>query len=125
MAKLNAYSIYDSKAEAFLKPIYTSNDQLAIRSFVAAVAADGHDFNTYAEDYSLHHTGYWTEETSEHENIINRQILTGQEAKSIIRAKQEQAELNEAYDRQLGKQEFLKRATRLNTSIVPNDQENK
>ncbi len=51
------FSIYDSKAEAYLQPFYSQTTGTAIRSFESAVNENGHDFNKYAGDYTLFELG--------------------------------------------------------------------
>lgn len=46
-------SIYDAKAQAFMKPIFFDNHAMAIRAFRAATLEEGSDFHRFAEDYTL------------------------------------------------------------------------
>lgn len=55
--KLLAFSIYDSKAEAFMRPYFAETKGLAVRSFRDAVNESGHGMNKYPEDYTLFHIG--------------------------------------------------------------------
>jgi len=55
------FSVYDCKAEAYLQPFFSPTKGLAMRAFIAAVNKVGHDFNTYANDYSLWEIGEWDE----------------------------------------------------------------
>lgn len=55
----NIYSVYDSKAEAFLKPFFAAADGLAIRMFQQAANDLEHDFSKWAEDYTLFNLGKW------------------------------------------------------------------
>lgn len=55
--KSKIFQVYDSKAEAYL-PIFTAATiGLAERSFATAAQKSGHDFNTYAADFTLFCTG--------------------------------------------------------------------
>lgn len=54
---LRIFSIFDSKAEAFIQPFYCTTPGLAIRSFESAVNQEGHDFQKYAADYTLFELG--------------------------------------------------------------------
>lgn len=73
--KLNAYSIYDSKAKAFSQPFFTANHQIAERSFSALVSEKGtNNVAKFPEDFSLHYIGQFDDETGElvsnqHENL--------------------------------------------------------
>lgn len=51
--QLNLYTVYDSKAQAYLPPFCSPNDATAIRTFETAVSQEDHDFGRHAEDYSL------------------------------------------------------------------------
>lgn len=55
--KLQVFSVFDSKAEAFIQPWYSQTLGTAIRSFEAAVNTEAHDFQKHAGDYTLFHLG--------------------------------------------------------------------
>lgn len=59
----NIYSVYDSKAEAFLPPFFAKTDGLAVRMFSAAANDQEHNFWRYAEDYTLFQIGTWDQTT--------------------------------------------------------------
>lgn len=81
--KTKLYSIYDSKALAFLPPICAATDGVAVRMFQSAVLKEGHDFNQYPEDYSLHQVGTWEDETGELDQAEpNKAITTAMALKS-------------------------------------------
>jgi hypothetical protein len=56
------YTVYDSKAEAYLQPFFATTKGLAIRSFSDAANKEGHNLNRYAEDYTLFEIGEWDDE---------------------------------------------------------------
>ncbi len=60
---LNAFTVYDSKAEAYLPPFFTTTPALAMRSFAAAANSEGHDFQNYAADYNLFQIGTFDDST--------------------------------------------------------------
>lgn len=62
---LNAFSIYDSKAEAYLPPFFTTTPALAMRSFQAAANTAEHDFHKYAADYTLFQIGHFDDSNAE------------------------------------------------------------
>lgn len=62
---LNAFTVYDCKAEAYLPPFFTLTPALAIRSFQTAANQEGHDFNKYAADYTLFQIGYFDDSNAE------------------------------------------------------------
>jgi len=52
MQTLFIFTIFDSKANAYLQPFFSVNSDTARREFHKAINQDG-QFNAYAEDYSL------------------------------------------------------------------------
>lgn len=60
---MNIYTIYDSKAEAYLTPFFTDTDATATRIFTSAATDEQHHFHKYAEDYTLFAIGIWHEKT--------------------------------------------------------------
>lgn len=54
---LNAFTVYDSKAEAYLPPFFFTTTALAIRSFETAANQEEHDFHKYAADFTLFKIG--------------------------------------------------------------------
>lgn len=50
---LHIYSVYDSKAKAFLPPFLILNDAMAKRIFGDCVNDPTHQFSKHPEDYSL------------------------------------------------------------------------
>ena len=59
----NAYSVYDSKAEAFLPPFFAVTDGLAVRMFQQAANDQEHRFGMWSDDYTLFHIGKWDDHT--------------------------------------------------------------
>jgi len=51
--QLVQYTIWDSKADAYITPFFSVNDKVATRSFASACNDEGHDFHRHAEDYTL------------------------------------------------------------------------
>lgn len=56
---LHVFSVYDSKAKAYLQPFFCSTVAVAMRSFGAAVNDERHDFHRFAGDYTLFEVGLW------------------------------------------------------------------
>lgn len=56
------YSVFDSKVGAYLQPMFFRSKGEAIRSFSTAVSDSAHDFNKYAEDFTLFELGEWDQE---------------------------------------------------------------
>ncbi len=57
------YSVYDSKAEVYLPPFFARADGEAIRMFTEAVRSETHEFNRFAQDFTLHHIGLFCTQT--------------------------------------------------------------
>lgn len=71
--KINIYTIYDSKATAFLPPFYMQTKGLAIRAFEESVNDPKSSFHKYPNDYQLFEIGTYDDATSEiimHENKV-------------------------------------------------------
>jgi len=72
------YSVYDSKAEAFLPPFFMRNAQMAIRAFAASVATEGSDFDRFSEDFALFELGSFSD--------VNASFLIHPTPKSLVTA---------------------------------------
>jgi len=55
--KLLAFSVYDAKAEAYLRPYFADTKGLAMRAFRDAVNDPQHEMHRHAEDYTLFAVG--------------------------------------------------------------------
>ncbi len=53
------FSIFDSKADAYLLPFFSRNRGVALRQFMSAVQDESSDFHRYAGDYTLFEIGTW------------------------------------------------------------------
>jgi len=51
------FTVYDSKAEAYLAPFFSNAKGAALRSFVDTVLDKSHPFNKHPEDYTLFYLG--------------------------------------------------------------------
>lgn len=60
---IHVFSVYDSKAQAFLTPFFERNSLTAARAFAKAANTEGHNFKEHGSDYTLFHIGTWDEET--------------------------------------------------------------
>lgn len=61
--KLLIFSVYDSKAEQFLPPIFEVTRGTALRRFEASAQQADHEFHRHAGDYSLFELGAWYPQT--------------------------------------------------------------
>lgn len=50
---LKAFAVLDSKAGAFLAPVFMPATGMMVRAFSDAVNSDQHDFSRHPEDYRL------------------------------------------------------------------------
>lgn len=60
---LKTFAVYDSKAEAYLQPLFAPTIAVALRMFTSAVNDSNTDFHRYAGDYTLFHLGEFDNET--------------------------------------------------------------
>jgi hypothetical protein len=59
---MKVFSIYDSKAEAYLPPFMFQQTGEAIRAFTDAVNDEKSNFCKHAEDYTLFQISEWNEQ---------------------------------------------------------------
>ncbi len=59
---LALFSVWDSKAAAYIQPFFAVNNNVAIRMFETAAQDSGHDFYRHAEDYTLFRIGTFDQE---------------------------------------------------------------
>lgn len=69
------FSVFDSKAKAWLPPFICPNAAVAIRSFEAAANSAQHEFHRFATDFILFEVGAWSESTGELLNIPEKVSL--------------------------------------------------
>lgn len=50
---MKVYSIFDSKAEAYLQPFFAVSHGVALRQFISAIQQEDSNFNKFAGDYTL------------------------------------------------------------------------
>lgn len=53
--------VYDSKAKAYLPPLFTETTNTGERTFADAANMEGHNFNKWAGDFTLFEIGVWDE----------------------------------------------------------------
>lgn len=54
---ITMFSVYDSKAAAYLQPLFASNQAVGIRMFSTAANDEEHEFNRHAGDFTLFEIG--------------------------------------------------------------------
>lgn len=60
---LEIFSVYDSKAGAFLQPFFAQSKGSALRSFQDAACTQDHLFCKHASDFTLFHLGEFDDST--------------------------------------------------------------
>ena len=70
--KQNIFTIYDSKANAYLTPFFLHKDGMALRVFTDCVNDTQHQFGKHPEDYTLFNIGSWDDEKAKF--LINNPI---------------------------------------------------
>lgn len=61
--QIEMYSIKDRAANAFLQPIFTTNEATCLRALRPLVLDPKHNFNISAKDYSLYMVGFFDDFT--------------------------------------------------------------
>lgn len=72
---MRVYGIYDSKVGAFLQPFFAKSKGDAIRSITTLVADPAHNFNKWADDFTLFELGYYSEDTGDIKPHESKQSL--------------------------------------------------
>lgn len=62
--KSQAFTVYDSKAEAYLRPFFEQSIGTACRAFQNACNNEESAFAKNPEDFTLFHLGSWDDETA-------------------------------------------------------------
>lgn len=65
VASHKIFSVYDSKANAFLLPFFAVNGRVALRMFERAVNDESTDFHRFSSDYTLFEVGEWDQDSGE------------------------------------------------------------
>lgn len=76
----HVFSVYDSKADAYLAPFTANTYGLAERMFVDLVCNEGHQFNRHPEDYTLYQIGQFDSHTAQVNSTELTVIITGLQA---------------------------------------------
>jgi len=82
--KLMAFTVYDSKAEGYLRPFFAESKPLAIRAVQAALSDPSHSFAMFPGDYVLYHVGFFDPSTGKLENGVMDSIVTLVQAKAML-----------------------------------------
>ena len=74
-ASLLVFSVFDTKADAFLPPFFMATKGMALRAFMDAVADEKHQFRLHAADYSLFHLGFFDEKKGQFQNLAAPDVM--------------------------------------------------
>lgn len=77
--KNGIYTIRDTKLGSSVQIFPAANDLTAMRQFQDIVNATGNVVNSHPEDYTLHHIGFWNDDTDE---------IVGHSPKQLAHAKE-------------------------------------
>jgi len=70
----NVYSIFDSKAEAYLPPFILPKKAMALRTFSDCVNSDTHQFGANPADYTLFELGTFNDENGQF--LLHRSVIS-------------------------------------------------
>ncbi len=71
------FSIFDSKADAFLQPFFSPTAATALRGFEKACQDETTDFHRFAGDYTLFEIGEWDQSEGTWVAHVNGKINLG------------------------------------------------
>jgi len=75
--KYHIFTIYDSKAKAYLVPFFLHQDGMALRVFADCVNDTTHQFGKHPEDYILFNIGSWEDDKAIFKTTIPMALATG------------------------------------------------
>jgi len=73
--KHKIFTIYDSKAKAYLVPFFLHEDGMAVRVFADCINDATHQFGKHPEDYTLFNIGHWSDDKAKF--LTNNPIALG------------------------------------------------
>jgi len=82
------FTIFDSKAHAYLLPFFLPEQDMAMRTFLDCVNDDNHQFGKHPEDYTLFNIGSWDDEKAKF--LTNNPISLGNGLEFVNKEKQPQ-----------------------------------
>jgi len=89
----NIFTIFDSKAKAYLTPFFLHADGMAIRVFTDCVNDKNHQFGKHPEDYILFNIGSWSDDKAKFKTSIPIALATGIELVNPLLGTEDQQEL--------------------------------
>lgn len=88
------FTVYDSKAERFLKPFESETIATALRAFTELVNMSDHQFNRFPEDYTLYCIAQFDPETGKVDSYGTPQSIAL--ASTLVQSQFAQPEVNGA-----------------------------
>lgn len=82
--KVLLMAVYDTKSKMHTQPVPCRTIEEGIRSFKATVLTEKHDFNTFAEDYSLWQIGTFDQESGHIEPMRPIQVAQALEFRKNV-----------------------------------------
>ncbi len=83
--KTQLYSIYDTAAGIYTKPIFAQADGIVTREFQDLCVKADHPYGEHPEDYSLIRLGVFDDQTGKITNEENETLATGLEMVALSR----------------------------------------
>jgi hypothetical protein len=80
--KQQIFSIFDSKAEAYLAPFFLHKAAMAERAFRQMVNQEGHQFEASPADYTLFHIGEYDDQNASITPCVPKALFNGVELKA-------------------------------------------
>lgn len=80
--KVQVYSVYDTKAEAFGQPFFMQADGIAVRAFIEACNNKDGEFIKYPNDFTLYNIGMYDDSTGAIFSNKPEELLTAAQALS-------------------------------------------
>lgn len=74
------FSVRDEKVEAFMPPFFARARGEAVRSFMQAVAENGHPFSKSREDFVLYEIGSFDDISGRFTSVEPERVMSGFEA---------------------------------------------
>lgn len=90
---LQIFSVFDSKAEAYITPFFLPNTAMAVRAFTDCVNSESHQFGANPQDYTLFLIGSYNDNDAELIPSVPRSLGNGLEFRRKRPADDDQADM--------------------------------
>jgi len=75
--KHKIFTVYDSKAKAYITPFFLHEDGMALRVFGDCINDTTHQFGKHPEDYTLFEIGTWEDQKAKFSGTITKALANG------------------------------------------------